>query len=408
MNSKIKILLIGLAGVCAVALVIAFQLNTVNKTLRFQFDQKEQEFSQVKDDLTKKLSTIGEAKRKLEKDIEALRAEMQGISQDRDDLKGKLDEINKEKDSLVGKVQELSKKRVELEEALEKAAEEAKKAVETASASPAAAPAAATATDDAYWAGVLKDKAALEIEVRTLRSQVTDLKLKAEKAMEEGRKLDLQLRTVAEERNDLSRKLIYNEKLAETLSEDLVREKRDKKSITTQMENMRSDNFELKSRLMALGDKKVSLEGKLVDLQQEREVLSKRLGELDQILQDRVDQIIQVKDDLKAARTEAKAAEAKDARVVQLQPIVVKAQSETPMKKMSGSGQVLAINEDNNFVIIDIGEDRGAKVGQIFTLYRNNMKIATVEVIQTRKEISAADIKNLMPGSKVKIGDSVS
>ena len=34
MNNKIKILLVGLAVVCAASLVIAFQLNTVNKALR--------------------------------------------------------------------------------------------------------------------------------------------------------------------------------------------------------------------------------------------------------------------------------------------------------------------------------------------------------------------------------------
>jgi cell shape-determining protein MreC len=160
---------------------------------------------------------------------------------------------------------------------------------------------------------------------------------------------------------------------------------------------------------MSLGDKKTSLEGKLVDLQQEREILAKRLSELDQTLQDRVDQIVQVKDDLKAARAETKGVSTKDSRVVQLQPIVVKAtEEETSKRKTPSAGQVLAINEENNFVIIDMGEQDGIKVGQTLTIYRNNQKIAAVEVIQTRKEISAADIKNISAGSKIKIGDMVS
>jgi len=228
--------------------------------------------------------------------------------------------------------------------------------------------------------------------------------------MEEGRKLDLQLKTVTEARGDLDRRIVYNEKLAETLSEDLVREKRDKKAIVDQLENLRRENFELKTRLMAMGDKKVSLEGKLVDLQQEREILSKRLAELDQILQDRVDQIIQVKDDIKAVRSEAKEANTKNSRVVSLQPIVVKAseKASSNKNKPASAGQVLAINEENNFVIVDMGEDDGAKVGQALTIFRNSQKVATVEVIQTRKEISAADIKSVTAGSKIKIGDMVS
>ena len=46
-------------------------------------------------------------------------------------------------------------------------------------------------------------------------------------------------------------------------------------------------------------------------------------------------------------------------------------------------------------------------MGQIFNVSRNGQNIATVEVIQTRKEISAADIKTVSSGAKIKIGDAV-
>jgi chromosome segregation ATPase len=401
MNNKIKILLVGLAVVCAASLVIAFQLNTVNKALRNEFSIKEQEFTSERQSLSNQLNNLQIAKKKLESEISELRAKFDVAIKERDDVKSKFDLVTKERASAVDRLQELIKENKSL-------TEEAAKLKETGGVSYTVSTTASE--DDAYWAKLLKDKAALEIEVQNLKSQLSDAQLKGEKAMEEGRKLDLQFKTVNQARMDLERKLVYNEKLAESLSEDLVREKRDKKAIGEQLESIRQENFELKSRLMALGDKKTSLEGKLVDLQQEREILSKRLAELDQILQERVDQIIQVKDDLKAARTEAKEVSTKDARVVQLQPIVVKAaepQSKTPGVK-PGAGQILAINEENNFVIVDLGEQDGVKVGQTFNVYRNTEKIASLEVIQIRKEISAADIKSVSPGSKLKIGDLVS
>ncbi|MFA5038057.1 MAG: hypothetical protein WC732_00070 [Candidatus Omnitrophota bacterium] len=400
MNNKIKILLVGLAVVCAVSLIIAFQLNTVNKALRNEFAQREQEFSTERQNLSNQLASVTQTRKKLDLELNDLRAKFDALSKERDDVKSKFDLVTKERASLVDRLQDLTQKNKEL-------SEESAKMKETGGVSYTVP--ASSSSDDAYWARVLKEKAALEIEVQSLKGQLNDVQLKAEKAMEEGRKLDLQFKTVTQARVDLERKLVYNEKLAESLSEDLVREKRDKKSITDQLENLRQENFELKSRLMALGDKKTSLEGRLVDLQQEREILSKRLGELDSILQDRVDQIIQVKDDLKAARTEAKEASVKDSRVVQLQPIVVKAQENLPAAGVSpGAGQVLAINEENNFVIVDIGEEDGVRVGQSFNVFRNNEKIASLEVIQIRKEISAADIKSISPGSKLKIGDMVS
>jgi chromosome segregation ATPase len=404
MNNKIKILLVGLAVVCAISLTIAFQLNSVSKALRNQLTATEQAFAQEKQSLNGQLSKLLESKKKLDVEFGDMRTKFDSLKKDKDSLQGKFELVTKERSSLVEKVQDMASQKKQLEE-------EVAKLKQSGASTSATAPISAdgVSKDDAYWATVLRDKASLEIQVANLEKQLSELQLKTSTAMEEGRKLDLQLKTVTEARGDLERRIVYNEKLAETLSEDLVREKRDKKSIGNQLENLRQENFELKTRLMAMGDKKVSLEGKLVDLQQEREILSKRLAELDQILQDRVDQIIQVKDDIKAARSEAKQASAKDSRVVSLQPIVVKASEQASGKRKAPSaGQVLAINEENNFVIVDIGEDDGARVGQTLTILRNHQKVATVEIIQTRKEISAADIKSVTAGSKIKIGDMVS
>jgi chromosome segregation ATPase len=405
MNSKIKILLVGLAAVCAIALMIAFQLNGVNKSLRSQFALKEQEFQSEKQGLSQQLSSTLEAKKRLDAEMGDLRVKFDSVAKEKDSLKDKFDLVTKERASLVEKVQDLAKQKKKLEDEVVQL-----KKTGGSEFSPSSIIPTSTPTDDAYWATVLRDKASLEIQVKNLTTQLTDLQLKTEKAMEEGRKLDLQLKTVIGARIDLERRIVYNEKLAETLSEDLVREKRDKKAVVDQLDGLRQENYELKSRLMALGDKKISLETKVVDLQSEREVLAKRLAELDQILQERVDQIIQVKNDLKSARNEAKNISAKDSRVVQLQPIVVKASEEGPAgnRKAPTAGQVLAINEENNFVIIDLGEQDGSRVGQVFSIYRNTQKIASIEIIQTRKEISAADIKNVSSGAKIKIGDTVS
>lgn len=401
MNNKIKVLLIGLAFVCAAALVIAFQLNAVNKVLRNEFALKEQEFNSEKQNLNQQLVSLRESKKKLDATYADLQAQFAALKQEREGLQSKFDLVTKERASLVERIDDLAKQKKSLEDEVVKLKESGGLGSLSIS--------SGGSSDDAYWANLVRQNAALEIQVKNLSQQLADALLKAEKAMEEGRKLDLQFKTVNQARMDLERRLVYNEKLSESLSEDLVREKRDKKSIVDQLENIRQENFELKSRLMALGDKKTSLEGRLVDLQQEREVLSKRLAELDSILQERVDQMVKVKDDIKAARMEAKDVSTKDSRVVQLQPIVVKAADESKAAGTAAkAGQVLAVNEENNFVIIDVGEDDGVKVGETFSVYRNSQKIGVLEVIQTRKEISAADIKNLSTGSKIKIGDMVS
>jgi hypothetical protein len=68
-------------------------------------------------------------------------------------------------------------------------------------------------------------------------------------------------------------------------------------------------------------------------------------------------------------------------------------------------GKILAINRDNNFVVIDLGTSVGIKPGDKFQVYRDDSVIANLEVIQTREKISACDIKR--ETSPIKVGDGI-
>ncbi|VAW17500.1 hypothetical protein MNBD_BACTEROID05-706, partial [hydrothermal vent metagenome] len=66
---------------------------------------------------------------------------------------------------------------------------------------------------------------------------------------------------------------------------------------------------------------------------------------------------------------------------------------------------VVSLNKDNNFLIVDIGESTGIRMGDMLSVYRDSKYIARLEVIQVRKDISACDIKDQW--SEVNIGDIV-
>jgi hypothetical protein len=68
-------------------------------------------------------------------------------------------------------------------------------------------------------------------------------------------------------------------------------------------------------------------------------------------------------------------------------------------------GKVISVNEANNFVIVDLGEKTGIHLGDNLSVYRDSKYIARLEVIQIRKDISAADLKDQW--SKVRVGDVV-
>ncbi|MDD4900376.1 MAG: hypothetical protein PHG68_07335 [Candidatus Omnitrophica bacterium] len=105
---------------------------------------------------------------------------------------------------------------------------------------------------------------------------------------------------------------------------------------------------------------------------------------------------------------------------VELTPIVVRPPSETttmpsittPAAETSAAsipqkeGKISAVNRDNNFVIIDLGEEQSARVGDVFNVYNKaNKPIGVVEIIETRKAISACDIQR--ENEKIQVGDKV-
>ena len=69
-------------------------------------------------------------------------------------------------------------------------------------------------------------------------------------------------------------------------------------------------------------------------------------------------------------------------------------------------GSIISINETNNFVIVDLGQENSpVSVGNPLKVYRGSNQIATLEVIQLRRDICAADIKD--KSSELKVGDVV-
>ncbi len=101
---------------------------------------------------------------------------------------------------------------------------------------------------------------------------------------------------------------------------------------------------------------------------------------------------------------------------VDLPPIIVSPQSlavptEASAKSSSIAvasplkGEILNINAEYNFAVIDLGKDVGLKQGMIFEVYRQDNLIGKVEVIQVRPEISACDIIQAL--DSFQIGDIV-
>jgi len=381
MGDKTKYIIFGLMGVVLVLVFLFVQaLNSKQLVLRERDDAKKENAS-----LTSRIDQLGNSVRDYENKIGLLNKELDKASRAKQEIDKRLELVNKEKAELIERLK-------------------------SASAKPALTIpqiVAAPETQDTYWAGILKAKTDLELQLGNVRSELKKIEASYEELQRQKNTLELDINSLRRENLDSARQLGYNQKLMDSIAQELVRERNDKIQIQNNFKFLKNENLVLTRQIKNLNNQKTSLEKKLQDLQENKARIERRVTEMETMLTDKITQVTNLKDELDAIRSGAAVEVTRgEKESVELPPIVVRPQAE-PIKDETPNieGKISAINKDNNFVIIDLGEDTGIKVGDIFEVYREDKPIAVIEVIQTRKNISACDIKK--ETEAVKIGDTV-
>lgn len=137
----------------------------------------------------------------------------------------------------------------------------------------------------------------------------------------------------------------------------------------------------------------------LTDLQSERESIKKQLSDLES-----------AKDAL-----EAKMAELSTHPTVELDKVVV---GEGSMESSGGavsagpatspgSGQVVVVNREYDFVVMNMGKNHGLSIGQQFRIVRGGETLGTVKVEKVYDELSAAAILPESKKDSIREGDQV-
>ena len=345
----------------------------------------------------------------------ALQASLEEKGQQLSKMDARIRAMENEKVSLSREIENLGRENQELQKRYELASKAKDELAEKLKAaqrqafplSPAAQPAPeVTPGTDAYWAGILKAKTDLEMQLVTVRNELRSLQIGNEQLQREKAATELDVSNLRREREDLRRQLEYNKKMMDSIAKELVREKNDKMQIGDSLKAMQGDNLMLTRQLKALNAHKINLEKKVQDIQEKKGSFERRLGEMEVMLTDRLSQINSLKEQIEGIR-QGKPAEAQQPRKdsVELPSIVVRPSAEATAAAVKAEGRVVALRKEHNFLITDLGEEAGIKVGNVLQVFRDGAPIAAVEVIQVRKGLAAADIKKST--GEIKIGDTV-
>lgn len=378
MEQKTKFIILGLVVVSLISFVFSLQVISSRKAL----EEAKLELERENQSLAEKVKAMDTALQEKKNAQERLLKDLGEVTKEKDELQAKYSKLESDNASLAEQIQALKTQSVKV-----------------------AQPQGAEGTDT-YWAGILKSKLDLEIKLDKMREQLKDLGISNEQLKRQGLTLDLELKNVKRERDDLARNTEYSQRMIDGLSADLVREKRDKINIQDSLKLIRSENSTLRQQLRGLGSRKTSLERQMQDLEQEKQSLERKLVQMETVLTDQVANANVLKDQLDVVRKAVPARSVSAEPSVELPAIIVQPNAQGLGQSASGSaGEVLAVNKENNFVVVDVGESAGLKVGDRLNIYRQDKVIAVVKVIRTRNTISACDIeRELLP---IRMGDLV-
>jgi len=390
MEKKIKFILMGLGGILLISIILNIQISASKR----QVEQERNNLKAENSSLSQKVEESQQKARRLEEKLNSLNKDLERISKEKEDFQRKVDLLSKEREDLTEKLKAEKEKQI----ALAKAPEE-QKVVPSVPA-------------DSYWAGILKAKTDLELQLENIRNELKGVRISNEQLQREKSSLDLDINNLTREKQELERQIEYTKKLSDSLTVDLVREKNDKMQLQDVLKTVKSENSVLRRQLSGLSSRKIDLERKIQGLQENKTTLERRLNEMEALLKDQITNINNLKQQFDTlhggGKIEARAGQERES--VELPPIVVRPQetfAPAPTQEAAPplSGRVLAVNRENNFAIIDLGEDADVNVGRTFQVYRQDKPIAAIEVIQVRKEISACDIKR--ESTPIQIGDTV-
>ncbi|MFH0791179.1 MAG: hypothetical protein V2A64_06060 [Candidatus Omnitrophota bacterium] len=401
MDKRIKLIIFGLIAFLVISIVL--NLQTLNS--KQAVEQERDKLVEKNTALEKKFNDLSEKYQRSDGRISSLTKDLERVSKEKEEIQSKYESLDKVKEDLVERLKSLNQK------------PEIRVTVPTppSGGQEAIPPPPQSQSMDNYWAGILKAKTTMELELENIRNELKNLQISNEQIQREKSALELEVKSLNIEKQDLKRQLEYtqkqvqyNQNIIDNISLELVGEKNDRLQTKDDFKTIKNDNEVLRRQLNTLNSQKINLEKKAQEFSQENSRFEKKFNEVDISLKDKIIELDVLKKQLVTGLVSQPVIEQKSSSSIELPPIVVRPQTnsgytarETPFLQ----SKVLSVNRDNNFVVIDLGEDSGVKAGNTFKVYRDKRLIAVLEVIRVAKTVSACDIKD--ETSPIKIGDTV-
>lgn len=372
------ILLLVILGVGFVA--FTFYIENENLTVNNQkLTEERVSLAEANSNLQYKFKKIERERVDIERRLSMVKDELSKSESEMESWKKKWSSVSKERNELVEKMKSTSASEVRIVERTETGG-----------------------LSEDHWVDFVRSKASLEAKFDILSKALFEEKNKMTKLSRENRELSIQIDQVTKEKDRLLEEIKFKERTLRIVSMDLVTEREGRGSAVGEVRGLRKENVDLKRELIMANKDLMKLQDTLKEVIFKKDELEDKIADADSILKGKSMVFKELQEQLGRVIEGGKKVIASESAAVELPPIIVKP-SAPGLKKLRG--EIIAVNHEEEFVVIDMGESSGLRPGVLLKIMRGNKEVGSVEVIETRKEISAADIKEVVGGYTVQEGD---
>lgn len=241
-----------------------------------------------------------------------------------------------------------------------------------------------------------EQRLAKERELQVMTQEKENVRLELNELEFTKRRLEDQLATVKRELVDTQDQLAQAVEQQAVLSssvdsgnDEITTLNNQVSQLQSELQKVRDQRKDLEADLIALREDHNALKDQLAEVDEERNMLQAKLEEMSRVPTVELGRVMVSNDEFE--RTP-------------LQPV-----SGTMVQAANGSaaGQVLVINREYDFVVVDMGRNQGLSVGQEFRVIRGQDVLATVKVEKVYEDLSAAAIVSENKNVDIREGDLV-
>ncbi|GEM_PF-1332423 len=239
-------------------------------------------------------------------------------------------------------------------------------------------------------------RVAKEQQLRVALSENDDLKARLDETQQAKTKADTELTGLRKEYAAAQEKLVQAVASQETLSHSVEDRQKEVERLTKELDRVQTEHKETTTKLSELQSERESMKRQLTELEQAKGELESKVVELSQQPTVELDKV------LVTGETKLSAG-VKPAMTATAAPAVSAASGARSIP----NGQVMVVNREYDFIVMNLGKSHGLSIGQEFQIVRGAEVLGKVKVEKVYDELSAAAILPESRKDSIREGDTV-